>query len=259
MTPSLDGVRAKIGRAEEHLKVAAELADVVRDGHSVIRKKGYDPNFTPASPEYVSLFLKLRQPREDFVLIVGDCVHNLRTSLDHLVWQLVLLNGGTPTTSNMFPICDTHGAWVGQLKRDRLCGVSLRAKTLIEGLQPYVSATNAPLWVLSELENIDKHRTLLSASAMLIGQRVTFVEPDGRVGIEATVAGGLERDGAHLLGFDFGATDIGTGDDMEVQLEGTAYVAFEDAPVRDVPVIGQLRQCVEFVKDAVVPRFDPFF
>lgn len=259
MPPSLDGVRAKIDRAETHFKLVSELAAVVRDDYGVVRKKGYSPHFHTTSPEFVSVFLKLGQPRDDFPLVVGDCVHNLRTALDYIVYQLVLANNKTPTTNNLFPICNSSQSWNGALKRDRLCGVHLKAKTLIERLQPCHRPDNRPLWILSELENIDKHRALLTASAMLVQQRVTFSK-DGAVGVDSSASfGGIERDGACLLGYDFGATDSGTGDDMEVQLQGTSLVAFEDAPVKDVFVVEQLRECIDFVKDRVVPRFDPFF
>ena len=41
---------------------------------------------------------------EDFPLIIGDTLQNLRTALDHLVWQLILSNGGTPNVNSAFPI-----------------------------------------------------------------------------------------------------------------------------------------------------------
>ena len=44
---------------------------------------------------------------EDFPLIIGDALQNLRTALDHLVWQLILSNGGTPKTTSGFPIMES--------------------------------------------------------------------------------------------------------------------------------------------------------
>jgi hypothetical protein len=41
--------------------------------------------------------------------IIGDCLHNLRSALDHLAWRLVHLAGKKPTDGDMttFPISDS--------------------------------------------------------------------------------------------------------------------------------------------------------
>jgi hypothetical protein len=44
-------------------------------------------------------------------VVVGDFLHNLRCTLDHLVWQLVLLNGAEPSYRNYFPIVNTPEAF----------------------------------------------------------------------------------------------------------------------------------------------------
>jgi hypothetical protein len=48
-------------------------------------------------------------------VIVGDFLHNLRCVLDHLVWQLVLSNGQTPSVRNQFP---THPRPTRRARRD---------------------------------------------------------------------------------------------------------------------------------------------
>ena len=42
-------------------------------------------------------------PLEQFALVFGDILYNLRASLDYIVWQLVEVNGATPTSSTSFP------------------------------------------------------------------------------------------------------------------------------------------------------------
>jgi len=37
-------------------------------------------------------------------VLLGDWAHNLRSALDHLMWQLVILYGGTPNRRTQFPI-----------------------------------------------------------------------------------------------------------------------------------------------------------
>jgi hypothetical protein len=41
-------------------------------------------------------------------LIIGDALHNLRSALDHLYYQVVLACGGKPTKWTIFPIRDTR-------------------------------------------------------------------------------------------------------------------------------------------------------
>ena len=41
----------------------------------------------------------------EWSLILGDLLHNLRSALDHLAWQLVVDGGGTPSQDTNFPVC----------------------------------------------------------------------------------------------------------------------------------------------------------
>jgi hypothetical protein len=100
-------------------------------------------------------------------VIAGDFVHNLRSALDHAVWQLA----DPPGIANAFPIClderATRGSfWGGKGNRAvgpyRLKNVPQPAADYIESVQPYHRfQTRDPLWQLNELWNEDKHRTLL--------------------------------------------------------------------------------------------------
>lgn len=99
-----------------------------------------------------------------FSLQFGDVITNLRSSLDYLVWELVLAHNGKPTNSNAFPICDTVNSFGSELQRGRLSGVHPTVVSHIESLQPYHSGEKCHqtfFWVLHELNNINKHRRAL--------------------------------------------------------------------------------------------------
>ena len=119
----------------------------------------YDPNSKRATAI-------LRLPVIDLMpsIIIGDFLHNTRSALDHLVWQLVIANGQIPSNSNMFPICNDSLSFAHQISRGRLNGIPLQAHARIEALQPYQRGKPLcdmhPLWILSELTNIDKHRSV---------------------------------------------------------------------------------------------------
>ena len=69
---------------------------------------------------------------------VGDCLQNLRSSLDYLVWELVLSANNHPRKNNMFPICSTADAFKDAVTNLTGCSEFLsHAVTLIQNLQPY--------------------------------------------------------------------------------------------------------------------------
>lgn len=75
-------------------------------------------------------------------VIVGDFLHNLRCGLDHLVWQLVLLNGATATKSNQFPICDTEDEF-RKKARQQLRGLTAHQVDTVASL-PYRLGRSSP-------------------------------------------------------------------------------------------------------------------
>ena len=99
---------------------------------------------------------------------LGEILYNLRSALDHLVWQLVLANGQKPGPHNAFPIVNNRCDWQGTTSNNKLKGVTPRVKAMVEHLQPYTGGINLPFnvagfWTLHSLCNIDKHRHLIFA------------------------------------------------------------------------------------------------
>ncbi len=99
-------------------------------------------------------------------VIVGDFLHNLRCGLDHLIWQLVLLNGATPTKSHQFPICDTEDEFRRKAKQ-QLRGLTPSQVDTVATFQPYRLGDEAKmhsLAALRDLSNIDKHQFVHSSA-----------------------------------------------------------------------------------------------
>jgi hypothetical protein len=102
-----------------------------------------------------------------FSVICGEIVHDLRSSLDHLAWQLVIAAKNEPSRKTCFPIFisdprsdkDALTRYEGCVK-----GMSVRAKALIHQLQPFERSSTFPegdpLAILNALCNRDKHREL---------------------------------------------------------------------------------------------------
>ncbi len=162
---NLAGIHAKLRRTEKHIQTIAGEADklcedvlagIVREVHEDVDEqvwvyRGEMPN-VPV----------------DWSVIIGEILHNLRSSLDHLVWQLVLDNGHPPGRFNEFPITTDCDGWRKAKKRGSLKGVSQKHEELIARLQPYTGGMGLPfnvaiLEAIRKLSNIEKHRHLVVA------------------------------------------------------------------------------------------------
>jgi hypothetical protein len=95
-------------------------------------------------------------------LSAGDVIHNLRSALDHLIYQLVIANGGKPDTSTAFPLWRTKALYMAN-RPGSAKGISEAAFDVLHGLRPYKRG-NPSLWALHRLDIIDKHRLLLAVA-----------------------------------------------------------------------------------------------
>ena len=96
----------------------------------------------------------------EFSIRAGEIVHNLRSSLDHLVWQLVSTSDQKPGARNAYPIGkDAQG--YDKIKQSRLRGVPQAAREIIGRNQPWSPpGSGSNLWALYCMSNEDKHRHL---------------------------------------------------------------------------------------------------
>jgi hypothetical protein len=128
--PSLLGVRLKLDRTVEHL----DMLEAEMRAYS--EREPYGVGDLVREDDCFVLRLKVHEePDQRWGVIAGEILHNLRSALDNLIWQLVLLNGRTPGRHNQFPICiepPKPGALGGVLR-----GVYADHRVLIEDLQPY--------------------------------------------------------------------------------------------------------------------------
>lgn len=195
-------VDLKLSRAREHMETfKAELTTYV----------GSDPMYLLPQPHDDPLRkpfnIGLREPPPPRLSVLyGDFVHNLRSTLDHLVMALAIDNGADPFDSTIqFPICDQPDRFFGVLDkktgkwprkpirgtgRYQIRALRSAPQAFIEGLQPYRRPSDA--WILEEiqnLDNIDKHRNIIDTN---IEASALFGHPD--VSIEWATRLRLEHD-----------------------------------------------------------------
>jgi hypothetical protein len=255
---SLSGVRMKLDRAEQHLDaLEAEVAPYNARGPYSVRPLEADGDW------WVARLTVTEPPDPRWALIVGDFLHNARSALDNLVWQLVLVNGAEPSFRNQFPIfADTPASENARVKRharirEMLAGVGADEVAFICELQPYTgphvhrNAKTALRW-LAKLSNTDKHRYLHPALGVHDPTQVsrTQVRCSRPILEHRSSADAMLQDGAELLA-------VRTGADAKVIMEGG--VAFDVAfgePVVTVSFLDGIHEQVSRIVDHFAPLFE---
>jgi hypothetical protein len=140
--------------------------------------------------------------------------------------------------------------------------VPVKAKAAIERLQPYRSPEFTafpqyhPLWILSQLNNIDKHRTLALTNVWGKGSEIQFIDQSGFI-LATTRITDETPSGTEIL---IRAPDAITNpDEVSVKFKSMFHVFFKDAPVTGQEVNVVMVGLVRFVKERVVPSFEKFF
>lgn len=182
MNPSLIGAYAKIDRAVDHFK----LIDIAIGKMFLADKDtGAARHEFKANSQELVVSLAEQAPLDPALpLMVGDCVHNARSALDHLVYQLALLNKSPneAATKTSFPVCLTSKEFKNATERKVAPYIRDTAFREIENLQPYKTGNGDrdTLWILSQLDIIDKHRLLIVAETQARPTAFKISTPDGR-------------------------------------------------------------------------------
>jgi len=156
----LESAREKIARAHESINnLDAEIAQFLKDTEPTVLI-GDDQK---TGEKTIGVEGRIVPPLR-FAVIAGEIIHHLRSSLDHLLYDLIIANANLPTTKTEFPIFVTHNDYVAR-QAPKVQGVAPAAKALIESLQPFQkghpAALNHPLWIVHQLDITDKHRLLV--------------------------------------------------------------------------------------------------
>jgi hypothetical protein len=154
---SLEGPDGKLGRANQHL---ADLREEVARRRSI-----YPHTITveddPNTSEYVFKVTGLQPTDPRWSYAIGDCVHNLRSALDHLVYQLATLALGQPLTETeartcQFPVFSDPNEFKDRGGEANIRLLRAGEKTRITELQPF-NAWDASIWGNTQFVNFRMH------------------------------------------------------------------------------------------------------
>jgi len=160
-------IRVKIERAKKHLN------DLESEVRAFLDSNPYGVGTKPDTqyPNTTIYYLaSIRETPSVILSITGDVLFNLRAALDHLAYQLALVNGTTHEKilrGTSFPISEDAARYKAD-KGGKVKGMSQMAIDAIDATKPYKGG-NDMLWRLHRLNNIDKHRVVVTTVAGLHG------------------------------------------------------------------------------------------
>ena len=235
----------KLWRADEQAKAFHnEVMPLLKTAYpaKIVRQGDAEPG------EYV---LRYHAPELPIVwsVRVGEVIHNLRSSLDHMVWTLVERDQGSPGKHTAYPVFTGKTEFeenIGMLSRTRkgcMFGLGQEGIAMLRRTQPYHGwhdggdAHESALLLLDELWNIDKHRAvpLVYASAQLTSIDVSPTIDDPRVHIAPV---GPIENGAVLYslppGVDQSNVNVKANVSREIELKETGQAR---PPTRSLSII----------------------
>jgi hypothetical protein len=154
-------IRLKTNRARKNLReLQSEL-------HAFNATKPYkfDIRRDRVSRRPIYYLTEVQEPPVALAVTAGDVIHNARTALDHLAYQLVLVGTGEPGPFKnvQFPIAESASKYEDSKRKDTK-RMQPEALAAIDRLKPYQGG-NDILWRLHHRDNVSKHRVLLTVMA----------------------------------------------------------------------------------------------
>lgn len=242
----VSGVLVKIDRAKAHLNDFDAHARLITGACRKAIVRQHDEQRS----EHVFRFDRVPAVPSVLSAIIGDAIHNLRVSLDHLAWQLVIATGGQPGRNTGFPVHktpltpDRRGHGRPQIRP----GVPMPLREILDEVQPYRRAKPAhhDLAVLHELDINDKHRELLTAIVGVLSMG-WFGEAE-----PTQFNPGPYDDGSEVCRFAYsGASEVNPAFIFTVRLDEPAAGPWGSM----LSAADLVRRSLRYIEDEVMPRF----
>lgn len=162
----LKHITLKVKRAYEHISAFEQQLRIFLESRPYKVGAKRDPK-----NRKLIYYVENAEPIPDcLLLIAGDAIQNLMSALDHLAYQIVSSDTGDnpPNPKGIyFPIADDSAKYEAN-KRRKMEGARQQTFDAVDALKPYKGG-NDQLWTLHRLNNIEKHRLLLTAGSQAGG------------------------------------------------------------------------------------------
>lgn len=167
--------RLKIKRADQHINnLKILVSDFLKTDFYTL-----EANYKTHIQQVAYRVVRVDPLPENVPLVLGDAIHNLRSALEHFMWETVDRFGGTPPDLHTsFPIAMTEQQYRSAFAKREITLLRKEIKEFISDVQPYVTGDNT-LWNLHQLDITDKHQLIIpvasAATSMGLKQPRTWV------------------------------------------------------------------------------------
>jgi hypothetical protein len=234
----------KLGRAKEHFDALDREAAIFAESNPY---RMFTQDDLESGQYIVTVWLD--EPPVRLALLAGDFICCLRSSLDHLAWQLAFLTTDKPSEKICFPVLDKDTSNTQGYIKVATKGIPDLAITVMKSFQPYTYGAAYKthlLWVLNKLWNIDKHRHLALHSGVF---DVSFS------GVPLAIVPGTEQlDDGFVMRFPLAAKQY-----MNLKPRVRAEIKFGDADEGIELGVKDFFDLYEFVAHKIIPEFASFF
>jgi hypothetical protein len=161
--PSLEDARLKVEWARGHIERLQVIEARFAQSHPYeLLKEG-----PTDSGGYVYVVGSVESAPTAASLALGDICHNLRCALNYIACALVARNGSADWENTAFPIAGNAAGFDSAINNAHFRTAGADAIDLVRSLQAYQRGTGWSLAYLNQLNNIDKHRLLITLTSEL--------------------------------------------------------------------------------------------
>lgn len=254
----------KVERAAQHLDEVREAmaAYASRNPYRAVRVR------QPKGRRHIWLYqLEMTEEPDPMIpVIIGECLYDLRSALDHLAVAMAPRNR---KANAAFPV-ETTDPWArneagdflyGEERRNsfnaKVKGMPPEAVEKITYAQPYQRENSEleTLSLISRLENADKHRSLIAVGHGVVNAR-SVVTAAGQAIKQESV--GFRENGEEIAKFGLTGRPLDEGE-VTVEVSGTAAIAIKVAGINGCFAMPEsLETLVVWARDSAIPEFAPF-
>jgi len=256
----LENSTARLNRAIKHLNEFIHEADAFLATNPFgIRVENYEDNGAKCVRFCYDVY---HNPPKALGVIAGDCIHNLRSTLDNIIWSLGKIYLSTDPKARpeklYFPVFNTEEEYKKNInKKPDLIAIKQfpqSAQDLIERLQPYNGTLPAHrISVLHALWNADKHR-----SPNIVGGAGGGVRQSYNLQQPASLSAGVYI--RHGREFGYGVLpEDGVPQGAKVEVLGMQLLFEEGGPASRFVVSELLSELIGIVGDEVIYKLAPLF
>jgi len=254
--PWMESVDAKMIRAHEHLEAlereTLEYLSTIKP--TLVLKTA------PNEPwPWLVMWVDDHIPPIRLSVLLGDCVHNMRSALDNLVCGLArTVVPSCACKGTAFPYRENEADFDANASRE-LAGVPINARKIIKQLQPWCDTppSRNPLLILNKLSNIDKHRSCNLALAYNRNAGFRVHANDGTI-LELSCHEALYLGEPQTITLPINPASVTPS--ARVEASGTFALGLcEEGSWNNLAITEVLKLCFDHIEKNVISRLKPFF